>query len=234
MPRKLSTDDAIHDDAASRVVGEYGFSVLVYPELTHQLLALADDGCPNFPAEYDPVSASLGPAIAELERAFRAFSDLSFKRQLPLPVITIQTRGRASAAGWFWKQKWKTARPDRLPEINVSAEYLNEPVDQIAESCSTKCATTLTISMAYVTVLLRNITTRTSNDVATRLDWYAEKEVGAGRTQSCLPNYTKSSAESISMPLRLSCTGPVASTRSSKPSPNGACDDGFAPARSQR
>ncbi len=77
--------------------------------------------------------ASLSPAIAELERGFREFSRLAFKRQMPLPVITIQTAGRKNAAGWFWKEKWQNGQPRRLPEINISAEYLAHDIDDIAE-----------------------------------------------------------------------------------------------------
>src|SRR2546422_892366 len=63
---------------------------------------LADDGCPHFPAEDSP-AASLASAIQELERAFDAFCILVFRRQMPLPVITIQTAGRKRAAAWFWE-----------------------------------------------------------------------------------------------------------------------------------
>jgi hypothetical protein len=48
---------------------------------------------------------SIRPAIAELERAFRDFAVL-FKRKMPLPVITIQTRGRRKlVAGWYAHQR---------------------------------------------------------------------------------------------------------------------------------
>lgn len=99
------------------------------------LSVLADDGCPNFPDEGDhhEEQASLRPAIAELERAFRMFADLSFKRQMPLPVITIQTAGRKAAAAWFWQERWQNGQPRRLPEINICAEYLNLGVEDIAE-----------------------------------------------------------------------------------------------------
>jgi ribosomal protein S27E len=78
------------------------------------------------------LSASLGPAIAELERAHTEFSFL-FKRQLPLPVYTILPKGRRNAAGWFWANRWQLGPDQRLPEINVCAEYLARPVKDIAE-----------------------------------------------------------------------------------------------------
>ena len=106
----------------------------ICPVEVRQLSTLADDGNPLFSEDVnDDHGASLCPAIAELERAFRAFCDLSFKRQMPLPVITIQTRGRSSVLGWFSKEKWKNGQAFKLPEINVCPEYLCKDVEQIAQ-----------------------------------------------------------------------------------------------------
>jgi hypothetical protein len=65
----------------------------------------------------------------EIERAFTELRErLLFKQQtLPLPVITIQSAGRRKAYGWFAKRAWERSA-DWLPEINLSAEYLNRPV----------------------------------------------------------------------------------------------------------
>jgi hypothetical protein len=79
--------------------------------------------------------ASLRPALAELERAFLALAPL-FGRVLPLPVITIQHRGRRAAVGWFAGDRWREATDGdrRLPEINICAENLARGTDDIAET----------------------------------------------------------------------------------------------------
>ena len=64
------------------------------------------------------------PALEELGRAFDGLA-FPFKREMPMPVITIQTRGRRKRAlGWFSDQKWKNGKPQGLPEINICAERL--------------------------------------------------------------------------------------------------------------
>lgn len=76
---------------------------------------------------------SIRPAIEELERMFVAFAPL-FGRDMPLPVITIQTKGRMNALGWHWKDKWQNSGPGRLTEINLSAEFLSRPTDDVSET----------------------------------------------------------------------------------------------------
>lgn len=120
-----------------------------------QFHVLADDGCPHFPEEDELArEVSLVPAIAELERAFRAFCGLAFKRHMPMPVITIQTAGRKNAAAWFWREQWlngernategghtgnpvqdggRASREGRLPEINICAEQLGRSVEDLAQ-----------------------------------------------------------------------------------------------------
>src|SRR5438093_4632718 len=54
---------------------------------------------------------------------------------MPLPVITIQGRGRRSTAvGWFRNGKWHNGKPQGLPEINICAERLNRPLEEIAQT----------------------------------------------------------------------------------------------------
>jgi hypothetical protein len=48
---------------------------------------------------------TIRPAIEELERAFRELVPV-FNREMPLPVITIQSKGRKNALGWFVRDKW--------------------------------------------------------------------------------------------------------------------------------
>jgi hypothetical protein len=77
-------------------------------------------------------AASIRPAIAELERAFTKFRVL-FKRKMPLPVITIQTRGRRAALGWYAHQRWQNGKPEGASKINICAEHLARPTLDIAE-----------------------------------------------------------------------------------------------------
>src|SRR4051812_26390390 len=80
-----------------------------------------------------PINPSLVPAIAELERAHLAFCELPFKRQMPLPVIAILPKGRRNALGWFWENRWQKEEGKHFPEINVCAEHLARPVEDIAQ-----------------------------------------------------------------------------------------------------
>jgi hypothetical protein len=77
--------------------------------------------------------ASIRPAIAELERAFLALS-AAFKQKMPLPVITIQTRGRRKLVlGWYAHHRWQNGEPEGASEINVCAEYLAMSPEAIGE-----------------------------------------------------------------------------------------------------
>ena len=98
--------------------------------------ASSDESCRSSaddPAKEASRLSSLGPIIAEIERAFEEISRLAFKRQMPLPVITVQSKGRSSSIGWFWQEKWQNDQPKRLPEINLCPEYLGRSVEDIAE-----------------------------------------------------------------------------------------------------
>ena len=74
---------------------------------------------------------TIRPAIEELERAFRELSPV-FKRNMPLPVITIQSKGRKNALGWFVRDKWSNTN-GKLPEINICAEHLARSPEDIAD-----------------------------------------------------------------------------------------------------
>lgn len=74
---------------------------------------------------------TIRPAIEELERAFKELAPV-FKRDMPLPVITIQSKGRKNALGWFARDKWSNTT-GRLPEINICAEHLARSPEDIAE-----------------------------------------------------------------------------------------------------
>ncbi len=70
---------------------------------------------------------TLAPAINELERAFHFFNARLFNDQLVKNfVITIQTRGRRPAMGWFAPKRWSNTASKHIHEINISAEHLQE------------------------------------------------------------------------------------------------------------
>ena len=62
---------------------------------------------------------TLDKACIKLLKLFK--DDLS---DVPLPVITIQSKGRKNAYGWFGRDRWGTDN-GCLHEINISAEHLH-------------------------------------------------------------------------------------------------------------
>lgn len=91
----------------------------------------------------------LAPALAEFHRVFDAVNEKFFKGDLPSPIITIQSNGRmVNALGWCtsWRA-WQTAKAeaeaegdeeggtlDGRFEINLSAEYMNRPTNDLMET----------------------------------------------------------------------------------------------------
>jgi ssDNA-binding Zn-finger/Zn-ribbon topoisomerase 1 len=66
---------------------------------------------------------SLAPVIAECERILReAIAHFELKTKPESIVVTIQTKGRAEALGWFWAGRWSNGKN----EINLSAETLRK------------------------------------------------------------------------------------------------------------
>jgi hypothetical protein len=84
---------------------------------------------------------SLNPALKELERFYNY---LNAKYSLKLPnkaIITIQTKGRRRAYGWFGVGFWDNSKEKGLNEINISAEYLTEgnPYETLAHEVAHYC-----------------------------------------------------------------------------------------------
>lgn len=73
--------------------------------------------------------------IEQLERLFNRLNKDLFNNELPLPIITIQSRGkRQGVLGWFTTRKiWENGNGGRY-EINIVAESLNRPYIEIAET----------------------------------------------------------------------------------------------------
>jgi hypothetical protein len=54
---------------------------------------------------------------------------------MPLPVITIQTRGRRKTVlGWYAHHRWHGGGSEGLSEINICAEFLARGVNDIGET----------------------------------------------------------------------------------------------------
>ena len=71
--------------------------------------------------------------IEQLEKLFSKLNKDLFEDKLPLPIITIQSRGkRKGVLGWFTTYKaWENGIGGRY-EINIVAEHLDRPYLEIA------------------------------------------------------------------------------------------------------
>jgi len=71
---------------------------------------------------------SLAPLIEEAERTLKeAIKFFALKTDPESIFVTIQSRGRKNAVGWFWSGRWKNGTDKTaksVNEINMSAEYL--------------------------------------------------------------------------------------------------------------
>lgn len=83
------------------------------------------------------VKASKQPynvAIDILDKAFGYFNEKLFDNSITIrPIITIQSKGRKNAYGWFWAGKWRNGEENRC-EINISAEELARTATSIFET----------------------------------------------------------------------------------------------------
>jgi len=72
----------------------------------------------------------------ELERFYRFVVDEKGLDPLKFsdPMITIQTAGRKKAYGWHSKDRWEDQNGHLRTEINLSAEYINRPAEDICET----------------------------------------------------------------------------------------------------
>lgn len=74
---------------------------------------------------------SIRPIIEALENAHAHLNREMFGARLQTaPVITVQTRGRKSAYGWYGREHWQntTCKP---AELNISAEDLKRPAEDV-------------------------------------------------------------------------------------------------------
>lgn len=75
---------------------------------------------------------SLRPVLEALEGAHAHLNGAMFGGRLTTrPVITVQTRGRKSAYGWYWAARWQNGAPLAAAELNVCAEDLKRPPEDV-------------------------------------------------------------------------------------------------------
>ena len=74
--------------------------------------------------------------ITWLGKLYEYVNQHLFKFELERPVITVQTDERNKAYGWFTLSKvWKENEQDEGEyEINMSAQFLNRPINEIAST----------------------------------------------------------------------------------------------------
>jgi hypothetical protein len=68
---------------------------------------------------------NLIPVIEELHRAFDCLNKAFYNNELPPVIITIQSKGKRNALGWFTVGKVWDDGTQEMHEINISAEYAN-------------------------------------------------------------------------------------------------------------
>lgn len=88
--------------------------------------------------EKKPLAPSLAPDIKALEELFSSLNKELFNSALLKPVISLSQRGTRAAKGWCTEEKvWAAADAnqdsERYYEINICPEYLNRPIEEIAE-----------------------------------------------------------------------------------------------------
>lgn len=73
--------------------------------------------------------AGLIPLITESNRLIaEAVKHFSLTVKPENILVTVQSKGRRNAIGWFWQSRWKTAQDKKnfRHEINLSAEWLTD------------------------------------------------------------------------------------------------------------
>ena len=83
--------------------------------------------------------------VTYLSKMYDFFNEKLFGGGLIKPVITISPDEKNKAYGWITRDKlWKENENDEgMYEINLSAQFLNRPISEIASRLSTRCVTNL-------------------------------------------------------------------------------------------
>jgi hypothetical protein len=68
---------------------------------------------------------TLSPLIDEANRVIvEAIKHFSLTVPAEKILVTIQSKGRKNAVGWFWHGRWNKTKKSQFHEINMSAEHL--------------------------------------------------------------------------------------------------------------
>jgi|GEM_PF-2196538 len=107
---------------------------LLTPLITDTAPSRADVDTPVITVQVSTPKQPYNLAVDLLDSAFTFFNTQLFNNSISVrPVITIQSKGRKNAYGWFWAGKWKNGIDNRC-EINISAEELARTATSIFET----------------------------------------------------------------------------------------------------
>ena len=75
-------------------------------------------------------------AVTELKNIYDNLNRDYYEDKLPEVVITIQSSPKGKAYGWYAKDRWgvETDKEKAFDEINISAEYLSRPIENIVST----------------------------------------------------------------------------------------------------
>src|SRR5512136_341014 len=80
----------------------------------------------------DAPPPSILPIVSALERAHAHFNSCLFGGMLRrMPTVTVQTRGRKAALGWYAYTGWGDGKGHNAAELNVSAEFTRRPAEEV-------------------------------------------------------------------------------------------------------
>ena len=75
---------------------------------------------------------TLKESVKNLEELFDLFNEKLYKGELEKPIISIQADPKNSCYGWCTTQKvWETTDGESYYEINMCAEHLTRPLEEI-------------------------------------------------------------------------------------------------------
>ena len=77
---------------------------------------------------------NLSNTIKELHKLYKYINDYKFGGKLPQVIITIQSKGKTGALGWFSVGKIWEHGEERKHEINISAESINRGFLEVART----------------------------------------------------------------------------------------------------
>lgn len=75
-------------------------------------------------------------AVKELKNIYDNLNKDYYDNELPEVVITIQSSPKGKSYGWYAKDRWgvETDKEKAFDEINISAEYLSRPIENIVST----------------------------------------------------------------------------------------------------